>query len=131
MIIELPKYGRMVLSVVAAMLLGFASRASAEGVYAFAYLARADDPAYATHRAYTGLVLRDRHRALPGAQVAIRESRIVGRALGMKFELIETWLDSGASAARTIDQLSDNGVRSFLLDGKKPRSVLPRQGPGK
>ena len=48
-----------------------------------AYISRADDPYYEPHRGYTGLQLIDRHPALDGAKLAIRDSQITGRALGM------------------------------------------------
>ena len=61
----------------------------AKELFPIVYLQRAEDPFYERHRVYTGLKLRDRHRPLAGAKVAIRESRILGRAMGLGFELTE------------------------------------------
>jgi ABC transporter substrate binding protein (PQQ-dependent alcohol dehydrogenase system) len=89
---------------------------AAKEVVAFAYLARADDPAYAPHRAYTGLVLRDRFRPLDGAKAALRESRVLGRALGVGFALEERTLGEGEDAVAAIEELAAAGTRVVLLD---------------
>ena len=65
---------------------------AAKEVFSFAYLQRENDPTYEQHRAYTGLTLRDRTPPLDGAKTAMRESRVLGRALGVKFELREVML---------------------------------------
>lgn len=83
---------------------------------AIAYLQRAGDPAFAPHRAYTGQVLRDRHPALAGARTAIKESKILGRALGLKFALVEETLAEEADTAAAMSALYKDGVRIFLLD---------------
>ncbi len=85
-------------------------------VFDFAYLMRDGDPAYARHRAYTGLSLRDRQRPLEGARLGIRDSKIIGRALGYRFGLREESLPEGVSAVARIDALSAEGVQVFLLD---------------
>jgi len=85
-------------------------------IFDFAYLMREGDPAYAQHRAYTGLSLRDRQRPLEGARLGIRDSKIIGRALGYRFDLREETLAEGASALARIEALSAEGVRIFLLD---------------
>ena len=54
--------------------------AAAKEVVSFAYLQRENDPAYEHHRAYTGLVLRDRRPPLDGAKTALRDSRVLGRS---------------------------------------------------
>jgi ABC transporter substrate binding protein (PQQ-dependent alcohol dehydrogenase system) len=88
----------------------------AQDAYTFVYLERDADPAYESHRAYTGLVLRDRHRPVDGAAVALRESRVLGRAAGLKFELIERTLSEGQDPAGAILGLLDEGRTAFLLD---------------
>ncbi len=85
--------------------------------FAFAYVALADDPRYAVMRRYTGLTLKQRHRPLPGARTAIRESRILGRSLGIKFKLVEKIIDTGEDAATAIRALDrEAGAKVFLLD---------------
>lgn len=82
-----------------------------------AYLSRADDPAYERHRLYTGLVLRDRHRPVAGARLAVKDSRVIGRALGLDFELVERELAPEADAAAAIAALAEEAaVGIFLLD---------------
>lgn len=80
------------------------------------YLFRENDPLYEPHESYTGLVLRDRQRPLDGAKTAIRESRIIGRALGLSFELVEEGVGEGESAAAAIRRIGGSGARIFLLD---------------
>ena len=85
--------------------------------FTFAYVALADDPRYTVMRRYTGLTLKQRHRSLPGARTAIRESRILGRSLGIKFELVEKIIDTGEDVATAIRALNrEAGAKVFLLD---------------
>ena len=82
----------------------------------FGYVFRADDPAYEPHRAYTGLTLRDRHRPIDGANTAIRESRVLGRALGLSLSLAEMPLEAGEDGVSAIRSAVRTGVHVFLLD---------------
>ncbi|MFQ5565145.1 MAG: ABC transporter substrate-binding protein [Paracoccaceae bacterium] len=77
------------------------------------YLSRADDPAYEQRRSYAGLALRDKRPPVDGARVALRESRIRGRALGLRFELVETQLAPGAGAVEAVRAAAPGAV---LLD---------------
>ena len=93
-----------------------AAPAAAQEVFAFAYLQREGDPAYVPHRAYTGLVLKDRRPPIDGARAALRESRVIGRAIGAWFELVERTLGAGDDAVAAIEGLAARGTRVFLLD---------------
>jgi len=100
-----------------ALLLGCYGVTSAREVFSIGYVQRADDPLYAPHRAYTGLVLRDRHRPLDGAKTALRESRILGRALGLEFALLERTLEQGEDARAAIrSMIEEDAVGFFLVD---------------
>lgn len=102
-----------------AALLSWGSVAAAQTGEAapFVYLSRVSDPAYKPHEAYTGLVLRDRQPPIAGAQTALRESRVMGRALGLTFELVEAQVAEGETASAAIRRLSAAGQASiFLLD---------------
>ena len=89
----------------------------AKDLFPIVYLQRAEDPFYERHRVYTGLKLRDRHRPLAGAKVAIRESRVLGRAMGLGFELMERSLSPGEDPAEAIEASArDHGAGVFLLD---------------
>ena len=89
---------------------------AAKEIFSFAYLQRENDPAYEQHRAYTGLVLRDRRPALDGAKTALRESRVLGRSIGVRFELRQEILGEGDDALAAIQALAAEGTRVFLLD---------------
>ena len=85
-------------------------------VFSFAYLQRENDPAYEQHRVYTGLVLRDRSPPLNGAKTALRESRVLGRSIGVKLELHEATLEATDEVVAAIEALAAEGTRIFLLD---------------
>ncbi len=90
-------------------------------VFVFAYIGIAEDPYYVAERRYTGLVLKQPHPPLPGAKLGLRDSRIIGRALGIEFKLIEHFLPKDGAkdgdVAAAIEALSrDSGARAFLLD---------------
>ena len=85
--------------------------------FVFAYIGIADDPYYAAERRYTGLVLKQPHPPLPGARLGLRDSRIIGRALGLEFKLIEYFLPTDGDVAAAIEALRrESGARAFLLD---------------
>ncbi|NNG02569.1 MAG: hypothetical protein HKM95_00510, partial [Inquilinus sp.] len=71
--------------------------------YAFAYIGLDSDPLYRPGRAYTGLTLRDANRPLDGAAMALRESRIVGRSLGLSLELIEAMVDDVSDVVAAME----------------------------
>jgi ABC transporter substrate binding protein (PQQ-dependent alcohol dehydrogenase system) len=82
----------------------------------FVYIMREAETLYEPRRAYTGLRLRDRHRPVDGARVALRESKVLGRALGLRFSLAEERLAPEAEALDHIRALMSEGRRIFLLD---------------
>ncbi len=84
--------------------------------FEFAYLMRAGDAAYEQRRAYTGLRLRDMQRPLAGAKLGVRDSKVLGRALGLGFALREELLEEAEDAQARVEALWDAGVRVFLLD---------------
>ncbi len=82
----------------------------------FGYVFREADAAYEPHRAYTGLRLRDRHRPIDGANTALRESRVLGRALGLAIELAEMPLEANGDAVGAIRAALAEGTHAFILD---------------
>lgn len=81
------------------------------------YVTRDNDPAYAETRVYTGLKLRERKPPLAGAQAAIKEARILGRAAGLAFDLEEVTLPEGADAAEALQALRmENGSLVVIAD---------------
>jgi ABC transporter substrate binding protein (PQQ-dependent alcohol dehydrogenase system) len=85
--------------------------------FAFLYVQMQDDPAYEPHRAYTGLVLKDRKRPVAGAETALRESRIIGRSVGLSFSMETLTLEGDSDVAERIGSAADEtGARVILLD---------------
>ncbi len=85
--------------------------------YTFAYIGLETDPHYQEVRAYTGLTLRQPYRPLDGVAVAVRESRVIGRSLGLSFELAEAMLDADADVVAAMESLiADRDVAVFVLD---------------
>ncbi len=85
--------------------------------FVFAYVGLEGDPHYRAERRYTGLTLKQPYPPLSGAETAIRESRIIGRSLGIKFELLERAVPSGQDAAAVVEALNEeSGAKVFLLD---------------
>lgn len=92
-------------------------RAAEREDFTFVYLYQEGDPAYAEQRAYTGLKLRERKRPLPGAETAIKEVRILGRALGLRFKLESIEVPEAEEPSGFVrDLVAKGGVRIFLLD---------------
>ena len=92
------------------------SRAADESTVVFGYLEITNDPRYEEKRAYARIRVKPHDRPLPGAELAIRSSRIIGRALKMKFRLDRREGQTAADLVSIIDQLSAEGVRYFLVD---------------
>lgn len=84
--------------------------------FTFIYLMRADDQHYEQQRAYTGLTLREHKRPLDGIKTGLRESRVLGRRLGLNFELQEVVLGKGESALDAVRQASADGHAVIVLD---------------
>lgn len=91
--------------------------AAAREPFTIGYLEIAGDPRYAEVRNYTGLKLKTVRRPFPGAEVAARESRATGRALGLKLglERVEA-VDAAALAAEIRRMRDETGIRFFLVD---------------
>ena len=90
---------------------------TADNSFSFVYLSQANDPFYKQKRAYTGLSLRNRNRPIDGVKLALKGSRIIGRTIGVKFELVEVVLDREEDARSVVEDLiSSTGAAVFLLD---------------
>jgi hypothetical protein len=91
--------------------------AAEKPLFSILYLSRAEDPAYQHQRSYAGLALRDKVPPVDGARAALRESRVRGRALGMRFELEELELaPSEIPGADAVAAVRAAGPRAVLLD---------------
>jgi ABC transporter substrate binding protein (PQQ-dependent alcohol dehydrogenase system) len=89
------------------------------------YLQVSDDPRYVQKRRYAGIRVAPRHRPLPGAELAIREARVLGRALKIKVSLVPGDGQSVDELLPIVEQLhSDSAVKFFLIDA--PAEVIDR-----
>jgi ABC transporter substrate binding protein (PQQ-dependent alcohol dehydrogenase system) len=101
----------------ALMLLPAGTGAAERAPFAIGYLEIADDPRYAETRNYTGLKLKTVKRPYPGAEAALRESRVVGRALGLKLRLERAEAANPSELADAARKLRDEaGIRFFIVD---------------
>jgi ABC transporter substrate binding protein (PQQ-dependent alcohol dehydrogenase system) len=83
----------------------------------FTYVSRQDDTAFETPRRYTGLVLKQRYPVLGAVETAIKESKIVGRALGVKFSLAKLEIKTSEKASAVINKnIEDTNSRVYILD---------------
>ncbi len=82
-----------------------------------AYIAREDDSFYAPGRTYAGILRRDRKSAIAGAEVAIQDSKAIGRAIGVDFVLLTLRLAADDDAAARIrSELNASGAMAAILD---------------
>jgi ABC transporter substrate binding protein (PQQ-dependent alcohol dehydrogenase system) len=106
----------VVLAAVAMSLAAPTSRAAELTTVTVGYLEITDDPRYEEKRAYARIRVKPHDRPLPGAEMAIRESRILGRVLKMKFRLEWATGKTAAALASEVERMSADGVRYFLVD---------------
>ena len=96
---------------------GAALRAEDRKPFAIGYLEITDDPRYAERRGYTGVQLWTRYRPVDGAETAIRDSKVLGRALGLNLSLTRAEApDAEGLATQARQMLAKDGVRFFLVD---------------
>ncbi len=91
--------------------------AGAQQEVTFGYLGLAKDPRYARLKTYTNLVLRPAIDPVDGAMTAMREARIVGRALKMKFALEVVREKDAEGLLAAFEKLyAERDARFFLVD---------------
>ena len=93
-----------------------AAPVSAQQVARVLYLGVEGDPYYEPRPVYTGLSLRDRQRPVDGARSALRSAAVVGRSLGLTFQLEEVLLDRDASVTEALVAARAAGALAVLLD---------------
>jgi ABC transporter substrate binding protein (PQQ-dependent alcohol dehydrogenase system) len=97
-----------------ALALALAAPAAAQdSAVSILYLARDGDPTYEDRREYAGLGLPPPAPPIEGAEVAIAEAKILGRALGLRIGLEERRLGEGEDAVAAV---AAAGPRAVLLD---------------
>ena len=100
---------------VLALIVVFASPGFAQDVARIVYLGLENDPYYDPQPLYTGLSLRDRHRPVDGLRLALRDTRVLGRALGIGFELDEV-LASPGGLPEALRDIRASAPVAILLD---------------
>lgn len=104
----------------------FACPAAAQDVARIVYVGIVGDPFYEPQPVYTGLSLRDIERPVSGIRLAFRDARVLGRALGVRFEL-EEMLTSTEALAETIRAEKSKAPLAILLDlPSEPMAVAVR-----
>ncbi|WP_353475092.1 hypothetical protein PVT71_16155 [Salipiger sp. H15] len=79
------------------------------------YLGMEDDPYYEPQPIYTGLSLRDRHRPVEGLRLGMRDTRVLGRALGFSFDLEEVTAGP-EELAGALEAIEETRPLAILLD---------------
>ena len=106
----------MIVRVLAFLMLAFPMPALSQDVARIVYLGIEGDPQYEPQVAYTGLSLKDRKRPVDGARVAMRGTRVLGRALGLAFDLEERLLSDGTELPAEVSAALASGALAVLLD---------------
>jgi len=82
----------------------------------FGFLELNQDARYDEEKAYFRGMSRPLGRPVAGAEVALRESRFVGQAVGAEFGLERAQADDAKGLIEQIGKLNAAGVRFFLID---------------
>ena len=87
--------------------------------FTIGYLEILDDVRYEEKRAYARIRVKPHDRPIAGAELAIRESRIPGRALKIKFELMRAEAGNANEMVQQIGRMkNESGVQFFLVDAE-------------
>lgn len=82
----------------------------------FGFLELNNDVRYDEEKLYFRPMARPLGRPLAGAEVALRESRFVGQAVGAEFALERVQADDAKGLVEQVGKLNTAGVRFFLID---------------
>ena len=107
------------LFVVGILISGIACAATANEVKALniGYAEIIDDARYDHKRAYARIRIKPHHRPVVGAEVAIKESKVLSRALKMKFGLSRIEAEDAKDMADQIRRLNlESGIQFFIID---------------
>jgi len=112
--------GRTVLPLLVLLIMllpGYGALSAEKTSFVIGYLELEGDQRYEAPRAYAGIEVRPRYRPLDGAEIAIRDSRITGRTLGLKFSLQYANADTPDGLKAELDRLNEDvGIQYFLVD---------------
>ncbi|MCH8237609.1 MAG: amino acid ABC transporter substrate-binding protein [Proteobacteria bacterium] len=97
--------------------------AAEAALFPIGYLEITGDHRYQDKRAYARIRIKPHHRPFPGALLALRDSRVPGRAAKVKFSLEKAEAADAAGLVQEVSRLhGEKGVRFFLIDA--PAEVL-------
>lgn len=114
---------RLLIAAIAVMGMAGMAVAAQKTPFAIGYLELDGDVRYEAPRAYAGIDVRPRHRPVAGADLAIRESGIIGRATNLAFSLKRVHAGTAIALAREMDRLNGEfGIGFFIAD--VPAAVL-------
>lgn len=103
--------------------------AGADEVARIAYIGVEPDPRYEPQPVYTGLSLKDRHRPVDGVRLAFRDTRVLGRALGIGFELDEILLAPDDDPVSAVRAAKENALAVLLdLPSEDTAAVVAAEG---
>ncbi len=115
------------IATIATVAMAGAAAAAQKTPFAIGYLELDGDVRYQAPRAYAGIDVRPRHRPVAGAELAIGDSRIIGRALDLAFSLERVQAGTAIALAREMDRLkTESGIGFFVAD--VPAAVLTSLG---
>ncbi len=118
---------RLLIAAIAALGMAGMAAAAQKTPFAIGYLEIDGDARYEAPRAYAGIDVRPRFRPVDGAELSVRESKVIGRALNLEFSLRRARADTAAALAREMDRLkADQGIGFFVAD--LPAEVLTALG---
>lgn len=86
----------------------------------FAFLELTKDARFDDKRLFFRTLSRPLGDPFAGAEVALREARFVGQALGVSFALERVRGKDGAELLAQLDKLAGEGVRYFLINAPAP-----------
>lgn len=89
--------------------------------FTISYFSIADEELYQKRRAYTGVSLQQQRRPLNGVKLGVKSAGVIGRSLGLKFELAEFSFNSADDpVSKVVAQLTQGQSTVAILD-------LPKQ----
>lgn len=98
--------------------------AEQHATFVIGYVNLADDPRHAEFRGYANIVLRPAADPFAGAQTAVREGKVLGRALGIDIELQRSQVENVAAMIEAVRDGQQQGIDFFLLDA--PAAAIGR-----
>ena len=95
---------------------GYLSNAAESTPFPMGYLEVTNDLRYEEKLAYARIRVKPHDRPRPGAELAVRGSRIIGRASKIKFSLEVAEGSTAADLIFEVERLWRTGIRFFLID---------------